>query len=176
MNTLTKDIGNVTLTVELEYDYDTDLSWIGKWSNRNVGSMGKDEKLVHVRSMSVMDCYGVWRNAKGQFVPEPEEFIYSRDYQYTFHNNGHDKGIYALRDSQTLQDLNNGHLWHVGIVATVMVKGIEVGHGSCWGYMTDGRKNGDYEPYIHQSVREIAREALRSAKRNLSQLKEVRVA
>ena len=151
-------VGRVTLTVQREIDTDPDTSWLGQFCNYRE-PMNENQKLVHLRSGLVLDHHGIWRDNLGRIQAAPEEYQSGRDYQYTFHDNGHDKIKYAVQDSQRLEQINMGNIGFYGIVATVSLDGVEIGHASCWGFESDSD-----EDYLESEERNFAHEALREAK------------
>jgi len=153
----TLTIGNVTLQVKLDIDSDTDLSYLGKFSNFQYPKLG--EKLVHRDSQSVMGHDFIWRDENGRIVPEPEEPHYANEYQYTFHDNAHEKIKYALQDSKRLEDYNNGILCDYVILVTVFSDGNQIGFDSLGGIQSDSE-----ESYIRATVREVALQAVQDAK------------
>ncbi len=153
-----RNIGNIRLVVKSTYDESPDHSFIGEFSNYRF-PQNKDEKLVHRASQSVLSDDGVWRNELGQIQAVPETNSYNRDYEYTFHNNGHEKIKYALQDHKRLEALARGDWSYLGITADVSLDGAQVGSGSLYGIESDG---GD--SYITEIVREVSSEALAEAK------------
>ena len=153
-----KTCGRVQVTIEHVNDYDADTSWLGEFSAYQE-PRNKEQKLVHLASGLVLDHHGIWRDERGRIAPKPEEYRHSHEWQYTFHNNGHDEIKYALQDSKRLEDINNGNIGFIGIVATVTLDGAEIGHDALWGIESD---SGD--AYIESTERECAFEALREAK------------
>lgn len=134
---LQKQIGRVSLRVELEPDVNPDTSWIGTFSNE------PDEYAIdhHERS-------GITRNTYQYFNPcnidpdEPEKW--------------------AEKDYDHMMRLENGHSAFYGVVAGVRIDGKEIGFDSVWGFELDGS---DSDGYIDSEVRGIAREALADARR-----------
>jgi len=152
-------IGNVEVKVKRIADYDTDLSWLGEFCQYREPQT-EEQKLVHLATKLVLDHHGIWRDERGRIAPAPEDYRHSRNYQYSFHDNGHDKIRYAVHDSRRLQDFNDGSLGCIGVVASVLVDGVEVGNASLWGIDSDSG-----EEYIVDTEREEAREALKEARK-----------
>ena len=150
-------IGRVSVVVKHILDTDADYSDLGEFCGYQEPS-NAEEKLVHISTGSVLDHKGIWRDERGRIVAAPESYPYSREWEYTFHNNGHEKIKYALQDSKRIQDLNNGYWNYFGIVAEVHLNGVEIGDASCWGFASDDTD------YIKHEERNIAREALTSAR------------
>ena len=153
-----KTCGRVVVSIAHEIDTDPDTSWLGEFSGYQEPRT-KSQKLVHLASGLVLDHHGIWRDERGRIAAEPEEYRHSRDYEYTFHNNGHEKIKYALQDSRRLEDINNGNIGFIGIVATVTLDGVEIGHDSLWGIESDSGN-----AHIESVERECAWMALREAK------------
>lgn len=80
-----------------------------------------------------------------------EEREHSREYQYTFHDNGHERMKYALDDWQRLERIERGWICFYGIVAVVELDGAEIGHSSVWGIESDS--GDDY--FISEARNEI---------------------
>ena len=155
---LQRHIGAVVVTAWAEYDNYGDSSWLGVFCNFRQPA-NKEEKLVHRESGSVLDHTGIWRDSRGRLVAAPDVRSHSREYQFTWHDNGHERIKYALQDSNRLEALDNGSWSFVGVVATVEIDGVELARDSLWGIESD---SGD--SYLAQTAREVAHEALGSAK------------
>ena len=151
-------VGSVKLRVTLEIDYYPDASWLGTFSEYREPE-NEDEKLVYLKDMVVLDHHGIWRDEYGRIVPTPEPYEYSRDYQYTFHNNGHDKIAYAIQDAKRLRDLNNGRWAFLVCVATVTMDGRQIGNWALGGLEDDCDKAS-----LDSEMRVVAREAVADAK------------
>lgn len=151
-------LGRISVVIAHIADYDADLSYLGEFSSYRE-PRNKDQKLVHRDSGSVLDHNGIWRDSKGRIAPVPEIYRYSRDYPYTFHDNGHECIKYALHDSRRLEDFNSGSLSCFGIQATVCFDGEEIGTDSVWGFESDTE-----DSYIALEERSIARQALGQAR------------
>lgn len=156
-------IGKVTLSVHLEHDDYPDLSWLGEYSNYRE-PYTENQKLVHRDSGLVLDHHGIWRDSKGHIQPTPEESRHSREYQYTWHDNGHDKLLYAIQDARRLEQYNDGDLCDFGVVVSIFYAGRKIGDDSLWGINSDSE-----ESHVRQTIWEVAHQAIKSAK----QFKEV---
>lgn len=163
-----KQLGKVHLVVNTESDNDPDTSYLGEWCAFRQPNTA-DEKLVDRRTGYVLDHHGIWRDERGRIVPAPENLNErGREYRFTFHNNGHDKLVYALRDHQRLANL--GQTWdYVGIVARVYLNGADIGTASVWGFENDWDR--DSEKYIRSEARGIAQEAIAEARAWLASIK-----
>ena len=158
-----KNIGRIRMTVRREYDEDPFFDHLCKGCDYREPKT-KDEKLVH-KSGVVLDHKGIWRNELGRLVTAPE-VRGGRTYEFTFHNNGHEKIKYALEDRRRMDELNRGKWSYLGVVASVSLDGAEIGTASMWGVESDDLEGMD------EVVRDQAHEAIASAKdwmrRNLS--------
>ena len=151
-------IGRAAVRGSREIDCDPDTSWRGTFGPYREPA-NVNEKLVHRASGLVLDHHGVWRDAHGRLAATPDANRYSREHDYTFHNNGHEKIAHALADSKRLEDINNGNISFYGIVASVELDGAEIGHASVWGVESDSGHE-----YLAQTEREEAHEALADAR------------
>lgn len=155
-NLMEKNIGRVRMTVKKEYDECPVFDNLGKRCDYTEPNT-KDEKLVH-NSGVVLDHKGIWRDELGRIVAAPEVRS-SRRYEFTFHNNGHEKIRYALEDRRRMDELERGECFYLGIIASVNLDGAEVGTSSLWGI----ESYIDLE-YMNEIIRAEAHEAIASAK------------
>lgn len=130
-----RSIGNVQIIIEKIADYDGDYSYLGEYCYFKQPS--KNQQLVHRYSGKILDSSGLWRNAKGQIQSEPETNSPRMEYDFTFHDNGYDRLLYALQDSRRMDALNNGDWMFIGVKATVTLNGREIGSDSLWGIESD---------------------------------------
>lgn len=160
--------GKFQIKVTSQDDYDADTSWIGEYCNFDSKHTPhtNQQKLVHRASKLVLDHNGIWRDAKGHIQHHEERLHSGRDYEYTFHDNGHERIEYALRDSEYLDDINNGNKGFMGISVKVYLKGVEIAHASLWGIETDA---GD--AHIKETIEDLTSEAIREANAWLEQAK-----
>ena len=152
-----RTVGKVVVCSRFIYDEQPDYSWIGEYSNLRQPQT-KEEKLVHRETESVLDHTGIWRDEKGRIVATPEVSRYSREYQFTFHSNGHERIKYAIADHRRLEALERGDWCFLGVAATVNLDGVEIGKASLWGLESDG------EEYLEKERRNIIKEAIYEAK------------
>ena len=153
-----RTLGKVTVIVKHILDESPDVSWLGEYCNYRAPA-NVNQKLVHRDSGCVLDHHGIWRDERGRVVAAPEDSRHSREFQYTWHDNGHEKLVYALQDSRRLEGLNRGDWCMLGIVATVCWDGVKVGEASIWGVESDS------PDYIATVEREEAWEAIKGARR-----------
>lgn len=152
-------VGAVTLEITHEADYDGDASWIGQFSEYRAPA-NVNEKLVHRATGSVLDHHGIWRDERGRIVSTPEwRGRGAREYEFTFHDNGHDALMYAIQDWRRMEGRERGDWCFLGIVASVTVDGAVIATSSLWGMESDDRSG-----YLESTGREQAREALREAR------------
>lgn len=118
--TRTVTVGRVVLTLGREYDDCSDASWLGKFSEYRE-PVDWSQKLVHRDTGLVLDHHGIWRDGKGRA---------SREYEFTFHDNGHERLAYALQDSKRLESLNRGDICFLGVIVKVRLNGAEIGYGA----------------------------------------------
>jgi hypothetical protein len=159
-------IGRVTVTVSRQEDedgYSIARDYLGEWSDYRTPATA-DQKLVHRHTLRVLDHHGIWRYANGRIARDPREDYpehrYGRgEYQYTWHDNGHEKIAYAIADHKRLHALSEGEWSYYGVIATVTLNGVEIASSSVWGVESD---SGD--AYFLECGRDQAREALREAR------------
>lgn len=154
--------GAVTLAIRRVWDYDGhDDGYLGVWCNRNGNEpMTNQQKLVHRGTLSVMDHHGIWRDEKGRIVSDPGEGGGDwREFQFTFHDNGHDRIAYAVADHKRMVGLVRGDWGYMGVRVRVLIDGVEVGEASVWGIESESE-----EGYFLECERQEAREALREAR------------
>lgn len=152
-----KEIGRVKIELQRVYDSSPDISWLGTfcdYDNKHTPRTNQ-QKLVHRNSGLVLDHHGIWRDKHGRIAAEPEHREYAREYQYTFHDNGHDTLAYALADNKRLEQLERGDWCFIAIRAVVTFNGVEIGTASVWGIESDSD-----ESYFEETERDIAKEAL----------------
>ena len=153
------ELGSVCVRVHVEPDNDDpQCDHLGEYSKYREPRT-REQKLVHLGTRTVLDHHGIWRDELGRIAPTPEEREHSREYQYTWHDNGHERVKYALQDSDRLVDLNNGGWCYLGVVVRVTIGDQEVGCASIWGVESDS----DPE-YLGEVARDMAHEALREAR------------
>lgn len=150
--------GRCTVKVEAIRDYYPDTSCYGEFSDYRMPK-SKNEKLVHLDSGTVLGHDGLWRDGKGRIASEPEVPSYTREYQYTFHDNGHDRIRYALEDSQVLVDLARGYKGYIALVGTCHVDGVELGESSIGGF-----EDWSGAAYLRREALNIGIDAARKAK------------
>jgi hypothetical protein len=154
-------LGRVKIELQRVLDDSPDTSWLGEFCNYDSRHTPRtsEQKLVHRQSGLVLDHSGIWRDSKGRIAAEPEHRSYAREYQYTFHNNGHEKLSYALHDNRRLEQLNNGDICILGVRALVQFQGVVIGESSIWGIESDSD-----ESYFAETETEQIKEALAEAK------------
>jgi hypothetical protein len=155
-------LGRVKIEVQRIADYDGDYDWLGEFCSYDSKHTPQNEnqKLVHRDSGLVLDHYGIWRDKRGRIAPEPETRQHSREYQFTFHNNGHEKIAYALQDNKRLEDLERGYWCFLGVRAVVTFAGRTIGEASVWGVESDSG-----ESYFAEIERDEIYEAMAEAKK-----------
>ena len=154
-----KTMGRNTVSTCERIDETPDFSWLGEYTDKRRYPETKDQKLVDRLSGAVLDHTGFWRDERGRIVEELSHEPHGREYQYTWHNNGHERIAYALQDHRRLEDYNRGGWCFLGLVATVSFDGAEIGRGSLWGIESDSKPD-----FIATTEREIAHEALEQAR------------
>src|SRR5687767_2205356 len=126
-----RELGRVKIEVQHVLDDDGCYDWLGEFCDydRKHTPQTKEQKLVHRESRTVLGHDGIWRDSHGRIAPIPcdKDFSWRREYQYTFHNNGHEKIAYALVDSKRLDGLAAGDWCFLGIRAVVTFSGTEIG-------------------------------------------------
>lgn len=128
-----KTIGRVNLEVERDFDDYPETSWLGVFSNFRLPETTQ-QKLVHLATKKVLDKSGLWRDSKGRITSAPTVNSYSNKYQFTFHDNGHDRLRYALQDSEYLEKITNNDEWFWVLSASVYLDGVEIGSASISGF------------------------------------------
>ena len=135
------EIGNVKVTAKRVYEDQPDTSWLGEFSNYKE-PQNKNQKLVHLDTGVVLDHHGIWRDSMGKIQATPDtSYKYNWRYEYTFHDNGHEKIKYALQDSRRLEDINSSNICFLGLVVEVTLDSVIVGSDSCWGFESDSGEN-----------------------------------
>jgi hypothetical protein len=150
---IAREIGAVEIEVRQVLDEHPSFDWIGEYSNYRA-PLTSHEKLVDRYSGYVLDHHGIWRNNLGRIVAAPD-CRGGREYQYTFHSNGHEKIAYALADHRRMERYEAGDWCFTGILATVTVDGVEIGRASLWGIESDSEYS-----YIIEVAREMLAEAI----------------
>ena len=154
---LHKKLGNVELIVEAGIDEIGDCSYLGEFSDYRV-PRSPDEKLVHRRTGSILDHNEMWRDERGRLVSTPLMESYRRDYQFTFHDNGHTKLHYAVADHRRLEALNRGAWCFLYIEAKVIVDTVQVASDTLWGIESDDIAGQE------TTAKEVAQSALAQAR------------
>lgn len=163
------NLGRVKVVAKRILDISPDMSYLGEFSDfRQPAS--KDQKLVHRQSGYVMGEDGLWRDRRGRIVgnnPDDPRYPsgydhdrYRREYEYTFHDNEHEKIAYALQDSKRMEDYERQEWSMLGIAVSVYYDGAEIGSSSVWGVESDSG-----EHYLCYCEREQSREAMYEARK-----------
>lgn len=129
--------------------------------------------LVHLptgATLKGMDSYGrnVWRDSRGRIVAEPEWTDWCRDeYDWCLCDNGQTRAE-AVRDANHLR--RYGDSWSLASFGVrVVVNGVELGSG--WvGGVELGCYSDDNREYVQGTLRELAREALQTARTRAREL------
>ena len=152
-----RSIGQVRVIAKSGEDTDPDLSYLGEWSLYRQPT-NRNQKLVDRFSGAVLGHDGLWRDERGRIVAEPECHGTRGEYQYTWHDNGHDRIRYALRDHERLADYGSG--WGMLVIgAHVYLNGAEIARAGVYGIESDSDQD-----YIRETVRDMEREAMRGAR------------
>lgn len=160
---LSLSFGAVSVTASKMLDESPDYSHFGTYCDSH--GLGTEPYLYHRDSRLMKDSMGIWRDERGRLASEPEVRDNAREYQFIACGSNY-SGVtgalkYACQDAKRLERL--GSDWnYVGIVATVKVDGVELGHASCWGFEDDWDAQTD--KYIMEQARELVREAIAEAR------------
>lgn len=155
-------VGNVTLKIRLEWDYDGDYSYLGKFVAKpeydsDNFTYDRREGVVLLPKFGPYDA-GAWRDKRGRIVADPGGPTgYEREHRYirTSRDAGADSLKYAFQDAERLDRLANGYWGYTGIIATVYVDGAEIAQDSLWGIESDSDAS-----YGREIARQCASEAL----------------
>jgi len=159
-----KTVGRIRLVVGTDCSESPDLSWLGEFSDWRLPK-NKEEKLVYLNFRYVMDHKGIWRDDKGRFVSfAPDHYRKNIMYLYSFHNNGHLRGSWAIADSKRL--CKYGIDWcMLTISAKVSLNGVVISSERVSGWDSDIK-----EPEILSEARSIANFAIGRARTWLEDL------
>lgn len=163
------ELGRVKIEVQRVYDDSADSSYLGEFCEYDSKHTPRNEnqKLVHRDSGLVLDHHGIWRDERGRIQAEPPSYRNTlfREYQYTFHDNGHERISYALADNRRMEGLESGDWCYTGVRAVVTFSGVVIGESSVWGIESDSD-----EFYFQEVEQDEVKEALREARAFRSEL------
>lgn len=153
-------VGRAVLTVSAVYDDCPMFDHIGKFTET------PDSKFAYHRPSGLMWVdQTVWRDAHGNYAASPLDDYprYRNEYTWitpcTWDGEGFREAYRAARRLDRIDD----DWGFVGICADVRYDGREIGNGSLWGIEVDWNVNWDTDPYIHETAREVTREAINDA-------------
>ena len=158
-----RTFGNIRLLTETVEDNHPDLWWLGEWTFYKFPAK-PDQKLVDRYTGSVLSHDGIWRDERGRIVATPEHRRGGREYQYTFHDNGHESVKHAYQDHQRL--VRYGDWWSmVGVRVAVILNGVTIASAGEYGIESDSA-----DSHFRRVARELTFEAIHDARAWLAKI------